>query len=320
MTAEASGSSPSPSRGTRNVLGASRHTRASPAEGPADGSESELAHPLQGQHDIGDLMFRVVTERVERLVNSFCRDRRLPEKGPETGGGRNPKLAIAGRGEHDAIRTARSSNPDAADSVSHRTSPPGILLREPVAAGQREFRVRRARAACTTHPTIRPTNTRTAPSRTSASRSVQSPAIIGTLGSDARCGAPDPHYRHAMPVLWPIESCRRDRSSGVGCAKIAHMKRTVAASNSVNVSTALTIADLLRWRRTRSNVPGARAWTVPPAVAVVAHRQAPRRATPRQPAPSASRTTTSRPWRRQRDSRPRPRAAGSPGGPGARCP
>ena len=124
---------------------------------------------------------------------------------------------------------------------------------------------------------------------------VQSPAIIGTLGSDARCGAPDPHYRHAMPVLAPIESCRRARSSGVGCAKIAHMNRTVAASNSVNVSTALTIADLLRWRRTRSNVPGARAWTVEPAGAVVAHRQAPRRATPRQPAPSESGIPTSRP-------------------------
>jgi hypothetical protein len=27
-------------------------------------SEPELTHPLQGQHDIGDLMLRVVTERV----------------------------------------------------------------------------------------------------------------------------------------------------------------------------------------------------------------------------------------------------------------
>jgi len=60
-------------------------------------------------------------------------------------------------------------------------------------------------------------------------------------GSGGRWGAPDPSYRHAMPVLGPIESCRRARSSGVGCAKITHMKRTVATSNSVNVSTARTI-------------------------------------------------------------------------------
>ena len=116
---------------TLTATGVYRHARQSPeGGGREDGLEPELAHPLQGQHDIGDLMFRVVTERVERLVNSFRRDRRLPEKGPETGGGRNTKLAIAGRREHDVIRTARSSNPDAADSVSHRTSPPGILLRE----------------------------------------------------------------------------------------------------------------------------------------------------------------------------------------------
>ena len=50
-----------------------------------------------------------------------------------------------------------------------------------------------------------------------------------------------PSYRHAMPVLAPIESCRRARSSGVGCAKITHMKRTVATSSSVNVSTTRTI-------------------------------------------------------------------------------
>ena len=40
-----------------------------------------------------------------------------------------------------------------------------------------------------------------------------------------------------MPVLAPIESYRRARSSGVGWAKITHMKTTVATSNSVNVST-----------------------------------------------------------------------------------
>ena len=186
-------------------------------------------------------MLGVVTERVERLVNSFRRDRRLPEKGPETGGGRKTKLAIAGRREHDVIRTARSSNPDAADSVRHGTSPPGILLREQVVICQRESRVRRARAARPSHANTTPTTTRTAPSRTSVSGSVQEPAIIEALGSDERCGAPDPGYRHAMPVLWPIESCRRARSSGVGCAKIAHIKRTVAASTSVKVSTARTI-------------------------------------------------------------------------------
>ena len=72
-------------------------------------------------------MLRVVTERVERLVNAFRRDRRLPEKGPKTGGGRNAKRAIAGRGEHNVIRTPDSSNPDAADSVGHGSSPVGSV-------------------------------------------------------------------------------------------------------------------------------------------------------------------------------------------------
>jgi hypothetical protein len=137
------------------------------------------------------------------------------------------------------------------------------LLREQVVTCQRESRVRRARAACATDPKIRPTSTRTAPSRTSVSGSVQEPAIIEALGSEGRCGAPDARYRHAMPVLWPIESCRRARSSGVGCAKITHMKKTVAArraSTSQRLSRSTPaiarlsglIADPLRWRRTRS--------------------------------------------------------------------
>ena len=106
------------------------------------------------------------------------------------------------------------------------------------------------------------------------------------LGSDERCGAPDPSYRHAMPVLAPIESYRRPCSSGVGCAKITHMNRTVATSNSVNVSTARTIDP----RQTASQwshryppaletntllAPGPRTWTIASAVAVIAHRQRP---------------------------------------------
>jgi hypothetical protein len=147
-------------------------------------SEPELAHPVQGERDIEDLVVRVVTEGVERLVNSFRRDRRLPEKGPETGGGRNAKLAVAGRGEHDVIRTARSSNPDAAESVCCGTAPPGILLREQVVPSQRDPRGRRARAARASRVKIRPTTTRSAPSRTSASGLFQSPALIAALGLD----------------------------------------------------------------------------------------------------------------------------------------
>lgn len=104
-------------------------------------------------------------------------------------------------------------------------------------ARQRRSRVRRARAARDSRAKTTPTNRRIPPSSTRTSGSVQEPMIIETLGSGERCGAPDPGYRHAMPVLAPIESCRRARSSGVGCAKITHMKRTVATSNSVNVST-----------------------------------------------------------------------------------
>ena len=158
--------------------------------------------------------------------------------------------------------------------------------RKEVAPCQRRSRVRRARAARATQPKTRPTTTRTPPSRTSVSGSVQEPAIIGALGSDGRCGAPDPGYRHAIPVLWPIESCRRARSSGVGCAKITHMKRTVAVSNSVNVSTARMIAPRYRASRWSQRfppaletntllAPGPGTWTIVSAVAVVAHRQRP---------------------------------------------
>ena len=136
-------------------------------------------------------MLGVVTERVERLVNSFRRDRRLPQKGPEPGGGGDTKLAVAGRGEHDVIRQASSSNPDAANSVRHRTSPPGTLLAEPRGA-QREFRRCRARAACTAQPTIRPTSTRMAPSRTSVSGSTADMV-------DRRQGAPKGSH--------PLTSC-----------------------------------------------------------------------------------------------------------------
>ena len=159
-------------------------------------------------------------------------------------------------------------------------------LRKEVAPCQRRSRARRARAARTTHREISPTTTRTPPSSTSASGSFQAAAIIEALGSDERCGAPDPGYRHAMPVLWPTESCRRARSFGVGCAKIAHMNRTVAASNSVNVSTARMIDPRYRapqWSHRsppalETNTllaPGPRTWTIVSAVAVVAHRQRP---------------------------------------------
>ena len=128
-------------------------------------------------------MFRVVTERIERFVDPFCRDLRLPEEGPQTGGGRNAKLAIAGRGKHDVIRTARSSNPDAADSVRHGTGPPGILLREQGVVCQRESRGRRARAARTTRAKTTPTTTRSPPSRRSVSGSFQACAITEVPGS-----------------------------------------------------------------------------------------------------------------------------------------
>jgi hypothetical protein len=101
-----------------------------------------------------------------------------------------------------------------------------------------------------------------------------------------RLQALDPNYRHAMPVLEPIESCRRARSSGVGCAKITHMNRTVAASNSVNVSTTRMIDPrpaASRWLHRgpsalQTNTLGAlgqMACAVASTIAVVTHRQRP---------------------------------------------
>jgi hypothetical protein len=173
-------------------------------------------------------------------------------------------------------------------AIEPQGAPVGVYEDRGEAFLQRESRLRRARAARANRAQITPTTKRTPPSRTNAAGSFQEPAIIviEALGSDGRHDVPDPSYRHAMPVLGPIESCRRACSSGVGCAKIVHMNRTVAASSSVNVSTARTIDPRQiasqwlprhppRWRRTRSWRPGPRAWPVAPAVAVVAHRQRP---------------------------------------------
>ena len=87
-------------------------------------------------------------------------------------------------------------------------------------------------------------------------------------------------------MLGPIESYRRLCSSGVGCAKITHMNRTIATSSSVNVSTARTIdprQDASQWPHhdppaLETNTllaPGPRTWTIASAVAVIAHRQPP---------------------------------------------
>lgn len=146
-------------------------------------SESEFAHPFQGQDNIGDVMFRFATERGDRLFNTFRRDRRTPEKDTETVLGLDLKLAIAGWDEHDLIHQTRSPNPKAADpmsngSVSHR------LFGTYAAPSQRRSCVRRARASFALLAKIRPTSTRTTPSRTSMSRSVQPPSLIGTVRSD----------------------------------------------------------------------------------------------------------------------------------------
>jgi hypothetical protein len=103
-------------------------------------------------------MFRVVTERIERFVDPFCRDLRLPEKGLQTGGGRNAKLAIAAVGANMtsyALPVRRIQM----RPVRHGTGPPGILLREQMVVCQRESRWRRARAARTTRAKTTPTTT-----------------------------------------------------------------------------------------------------------------------------------------------------------------
>ena len=94
---------------------AQQRRRSEDEERSDGGSEPELPHPLQGQQDIRDLMFRVATQRGDRLFNTFRRNRRTPEKGTETILGRNAKLAIASRAEHDVVcLAATSSNPEAA--------------------------------------------------------------------------------------------------------------------------------------------------------------------------------------------------------------
>lgn len=95
-------------------------------------------------------------------------------------------------------------------------------------------------------------------------------------------------YRHAMPVLGPIESFRRARSSGVGCARITHMKRTVASSTTANVSARRKIgprrtSTLGRHRRPAAWSTNTRATLRPKAcaiawpVAVILHRRWPSR-------------------------------------------
>jgi hypothetical protein len=133
-------------------------------------------------------------------------------------------------------------------------------------------------------------------------------------------GEVDPCYRHAMPVMGPIESYRRPCSSGVGCTKITHMNRTVATSNSVNVSTTRTIDP----RQTASQwphryppaletntlwAPGPRTPTIASAVAVITRRQRPATSHAPTSGPIGSRSLMSRQLRRQRSSRPRPRVA-----------
>lgn len=51
-------------------------------------------------------MFRLATERDDRLFNTFRRDRRTPEKNTKTILGLDAELAIAGWGEHDVIHQA----------------------------------------------------------------------------------------------------------------------------------------------------------------------------------------------------------------------
>lgn len=99
-------------------------------------------------------------------------------------------------------------------------------------------------------------------------------------------------YRHAIPVLGPIESCRRARSSGVECDKTAHMNRTIAAAKkTVHVSAARmadsppSVPQLLHRGRAASEAalrPAGHMLKTPacpstcraaPAVVVVAHRQ-----------------------------------------------
>lgn len=162
-------------------------------------------------------------------------------------------------------------------AIEPQGAPVGVYEDRGEAFLQRESRLRRARAARAKRAQITPTTKRTPPSRTNAAGSFQEPAIIAieALGSDERHDVPDPSYRHAMPVLGPIESCRRAHSSGVGCAKIAHMNRRARTIDPRQIASQWLPRHPPRWRRTRSWRPGPRAYPVAPAVAVVAHRQRP---------------------------------------------
>lgn len=79
----------------------------------------------------------------------------------------------------------------------------GRQLRKEAAPCQRRSRVRRAWAARSTNPRIRPITTRAAANRTSVSGSFHSPAIIDALAADRRCGAPD------QSSLSPRNACAR---------------------------------------------------------------------------------------------------------------
>lgn len=92
-----------------------------------------------------------------------------------------------------------------------------------------------------------------------------------------------PPHRHAMPVLSPIESCSRARSSGVECPKTTHMNSTVAISTNIKVSTPrIAPSRCPAHQNPRSppstlespslNAPRPSRWVEGSAVAVVVHR------------------------------------------------
>src|SRR5262249_47574236 len=66
-------------------------------------SEPQLAHPLEGQHHVGDLVLRLLPQRDDRLLDAVGWDRRAPQERAEPVLSRDAEFAVAGRPEHDVV-------------------------------------------------------------------------------------------------------------------------------------------------------------------------------------------------------------------------
>src|SRR5216683_2202809 len=84
-------------------------------------SEPELTHPLQGQHNVWNLMLRVLAECDGGLFDTICRDVGSCEEGAQVIFAEKASLASPTGGEHDRVGGVLSPDVDVPHFVSHQT-------------------------------------------------------------------------------------------------------------------------------------------------------------------------------------------------------